>query len=455
MSLLSTSTVEASPFRHWFDTVQWPASGLGAFEEWPAPLSTLAELALATKTPVFIAWGDELRLVYNEAYTEILGDRHPHALGQPLPQVWPEIWDAIRPLVQRALSGESMYFQNVEFVVHRDGARQQAWFSFSYTPIRDAAGAVRGIYCALAETTRQVLLEQGRTETLDRLRQLFDRAPGFMAVTRGPDHLVELLNDACKQLIGRTDVAGLPVREAVPELADQVYLDLFNQVYATGEAYVGKQMAVYFQPPGQPRALRYVDFVFQPITAPDGRVGGVFVQGIDVTEQRLAEDQLRRSEVNALQLAVEMESYARRLDALLDAAPVGILYADADGRLEMVNPAIREAWGPIPETRSIEDYAQFKAWWADGSARHGQPLAPDDWPLARALRGEENVRTIIEVEPFDAPGRRRTVKLQAKPMRAQDGAIVGGVVAEMDVTELRRAEEALARHRDGRRSWTA
>ncbi|MFC0679850.1 PAS domain S-box protein [Lysobacter korlensis] len=428
----------------WFRHGPWADSPLGPRESWPQPLITLTDLALGSKTPTLIVWGPELCMVYNHAYSRILGDRHPAALGRPLPDVWSEIWDAIQPLVYRSLAGEALYFENERFLIRRDGVEQEAWFNFSYTPVHDETGAVAGIYCALTETTNEVRAERDRADSFARLQQLFRQAPGFMAVTSGPGHMLELANESCMRLVGRTDLAGKRVSEAIPELADQVYLQLFDQVYATGEAFVGRRMPVHLQPPGERSPmLRYVDFVFQPITDSTGSVTGVFVQGTDVTEHHHLEDQLRHSEVQALDLALESEMHARRLDALLEAAPVGIIYADANGRLEVVNAAIRKMWGNHPDATDVSEYHRWKAWWADGSERDGQPVGPDEWPITRVLRGEEEVSAIIEIEPFGRPGERRTAQVHARPVRTHDGALVGAVVAEMDITDQVRMQARL------------
>lgn len=138
-----------------------------------------------------------------------------------------------------------------------------------------------------------------------RLRSMFDQAPGFIAILRGPDHIYELVNQAYCQLVGRLDLLGRPVGEVFPELVNQGYLDLLNHVYATGKPFVGHQRQIRFQPsPDVPELERYVDFVYQPLVEPDGKVSGIFLQGQDVTEQHNMQEALRRSE-ERWKLAIE------------------------------------------------------------------------------------------------------------------------------------------------------
>jgi two-component sensor histidine kinase len=128
----------------------------------------------------------------------------------------------------------------------------------------------------------------------ERLRRLFQQAPGFMCVLRGPDHRFDLANDAYLQLIGDRDVAGKPLLEALPELAGQGFVELLDRVYRTGEPFVGHGMRLMVQrTPGAPLEEAFCDFIYQPILDEDGRVSGIFVQGSDVTDRVRAMDRQR------------------------------------------------------------------------------------------------------------------------------------------------------------------
>ncbi|CAN5346071.1 hypothetical protein BH10PSE16_BH10PSE16_13070 [soil metagenome] len=415
----------------------WSTSRLGSPSSWPQSLKTVTSLMLHSKTPAFLVWGSNLSLLYNDAYLDILRQKHPEALGQPLYEVWPEIRKDIEPLVNRTLAGEPLYFENAPFTLRRSGRDEQAWFSFSYTPVDGPNGTVAGLYCSLTETTAQVLAEQDRQAENRRLYSLFEQAPSFMAVVREPSHVYELANSAYLRLVGRQDLVGKPVRDVFQETQEQDYPALLDGVYTTGKPFVGNRMPITFarQADGPPER-RFVDFVFQPMTGPDGKVNGVFIEGNDVTEHARAEDELRESKRSALQAA-------RHLDAVLQAAPVGITMVDAQGKAVRVNPANRQLWGAHPVLQGVEDYGDWKGWWADGSARHGHRLKPQEWALARALRGEEAPRDTVEIEPFGEPGIRRTILNCGAPVRDSDGAIIGSVVAQMDITDQVSIEAAL------------
>ena len=138
----------------------WSTSSLGAPETWPQSLRSVVGLLLGSKFPMFVAWGDELGFLYNDAYAEILGSKHPAALGAAFRDIWSEIWSDISPLIDAALAGEATYHEDLPLVMNRRGYDEQTWFTFSYSPVHDESGKIAGMFCAVAETTGEVLAEQ-------------------------------------------------------------------------------------------------------------------------------------------------------------------------------------------------------------------------------------------------------------------------------------------------------
>jgi PAS domain S-box-containing protein len=400
--------------------LDWSGSPLGPPSAWPEALKTAAGIMLSSKFPMFLAWGPELGFLYNDAYVDVLGAKHP-ALGRPFREIWSEIWADIGPLVDRALAGEATYWENLPLVMRRKGYEEQTWFTFSYSPLRDGDGTIRGMYCACVETTDTVLAERRRIDEADRLRLLFDKAPGFMAVVRGPDHVFELANDSYVRLVGRGDLVGRTVREALPEVAGQGFIDLLDEVFRAAQPYTGRSIEVDLRPrPQGPVERRWLDFVFQPIVDADGHVSGIFVQGHDLTDRHNADLQLRESE--------------QRFRLIADSAPIPMWVTRLDQKRSFVNRAYVDFLGVSYEEALDYDWRQR--------------IHPDDMArmLAESVAGEASLQPFsLEARYLDAAGDYRWLRSQSQPRLGPNGEHEGFIGVAYDVTESKAAEAALER----------
>ncbi|MBK4737332.1 hybrid sensor histidine kinase/response regulator [Noviherbaspirillum pedocola] len=403
----------------------WVQSPLGSPASWPQSLRTVVGLLLHSKFPMFVAWGPELSCLYNDPHTEILGTKHPAALGLRLQDIWAEIWDDIHPIVVQAMQGNATYHENLPLTVLRRGAPEQAWFTFSYSPVHDESGKVAGMFCAVVETTDQVLGERHRVEELVRLRQLVQKAPGFIAVLREPSHVFEIANDAYLQLIGHRDIIGKPVQEALPELEGQGFFEILDRVYATGEPFIGRELPAMLQRQPEGRLeQRFVSFVYQPTIDHRGNVSGIFVEGSDVTETVRAHQALRESE--------------QRLRQLANTIPQLAWMANPDGWIHWYNDRWYEYTGTSPE--------EMAGWgWQKVHHPNTLPAVMEQWKTAIAS-GE-----IFEASfPLRAAnGEYRTFMTRAAPLRDTAGNIVQWFGANTDVTPIEQAQHELreANHR--------
>ncbi|HEY8381333.1 MAG TPA: PAS domain-containing protein, partial [Microvirga sp.] len=251
---------------------------------------------LTSNQAMFIAWGTERTLLYNDAYAEILASKHPAALGRDLLQVWHEIRDGLAPIVERTYAGHAVHMDDIQWTMHRRGYPEETHFSFFYAPVRDEAGAVAGLFCACAETTEKVFAERRVAAETLRQRRLFEQAPGFICILTGPDHVFEFTNAACRRVFGERDFDGNAVRDVFPELEGQGFYELLDQVYTTGERFVAHQTPIQIKPPSGETEERFLDFIYEPIKDQDGRVTGIFCEGFDVTEAHQTSVILRESE---------------------------------------------------------------------------------------------------------------------------------------------------------------
>ncbi|MDO9017272.1 MAG: PAS domain-containing protein [Deltaproteobacteria bacterium] len=127
-----------------------------------------------------------------------------------------------------------------------------------------------------------------------RLGNLLQNAPAFIAVLRGPQHVFELVNEAFYDLVGTRDLLGRPLAEAMPEVMAQGFGQILDGVLATGEPFVGTGLPVVVRRgPGEATETRFVNFVYQALVEEDGSRSGVFIHGIDVTDETLVQRRVR------------------------------------------------------------------------------------------------------------------------------------------------------------------
>ncbi len=263
----------------------WSGSPLGLPQQWPQPLRSVVSLMLGSPFPMFVAWGLALHTLYNDAYGEIMGAKHPAGIGAPFLDIWHEIRSDLEPLVGRAMGGEAFFMENLPLRMRRRGYEEDTWFTFSWSPVLGDSGTVDGFFCACTETTGMVLAERHQRAEQERLQLLFSQAPGFVAIMRGANHVFEIANQTYLQLTGFRDVIGKPLAEALPEVVEQGFLALLDGVFRTGEPYVGRSVQVMIKRERDaPPSEAYLDFVFQPLRDAAGVINGVFVQGHEVTE---------------------------------------------------------------------------------------------------------------------------------------------------------------------------
>ncbi|MBB3221842.1 hybrid sensor histidine kinase/response regulator [Pseudoduganella umbonata] len=354
----------------------------------------------------------------------------------------------LRASLQRVLQdrcADTMAVQRYRIPVATPGGtrvEERDWSAVN-TPVFDAAGGISHIslWFGASDLHDRKMAEAALRKSEERYRSLFESIDeGFCIIRmvfdeRGHpvDYVFCATNPSFRHQTGLVDAVGRSMRELAPE-HESHWFDIYGRVATTGEP-------LRFE--NQARALdRWFDVFAFRIEEDDGpRVALLFK---DITEQKRMTETLRRSESAAIESARQAESERYRLDALLQAAPVGIVVSDAKGAILLANAAHRQLWGERqPGATDVDQFDAWKGWWADHSERHGRLLGPREWTTARILDGEQHPRDLVTIESFDVPPVRRTVLITGAPVRDREGAIVGAVVAQMDISDRIKAEDAL------------
>jgi signal transduction histidine kinase/serine phosphatase RsbU (regulator of sigma subunit)/DNA-binding NarL/FixJ family response regulator len=145
-----------------FAEFDWAAHPLGRPGNWSPEVRAAVAVTLTSRFPIVLWLGPtDLFLIYNDAYAQILGDKHPAALGRPAKQVWWEIWEAIGPMLAGVVAtGKATWSDDLMLPLVTGGRPQERYFTFTYSPIIGGDGAVTAIFCAVIETTERVLSER-------------------------------------------------------------------------------------------------------------------------------------------------------------------------------------------------------------------------------------------------------------------------------------------------------
>lgn len=265
----------------------WANSSLGRPHEWPQPLKTLVGVLLAADQPMFIGWGPDHILLYNDGYAPMLAGRHPDALGRPFFEVWPEVTEELTPLFDAVGRGEPVHMADLALELDRPGLRREAHFAFSYTPVHSEAGGVAGLFCACTETTERVFADRESSAARDRL---FDMTRDLFGVATF-DGRLKTLNPAWASILGRSH----------DELTSRPFADIIHpDDLTTTEGVIETLMR------GDPvhqfhvRLLKSdgTPIAFAWSAVPDTALGSdiFYTVGRDITEDRNREEMLRQSQ---------------------------------------------------------------------------------------------------------------------------------------------------------------
>jgi len=426
----------------------WAQTPLGPIEAWPPTLRTAAELLLAARQPVYVAWRPDLTSLYNDGYIPILGAKHPGGLGTPYADLFAEIWDEYRPLTEAVLAGEAQYFVDRPAPLAGRGAdRPLSYFTFSWTPLRDATGRVAGFYCAATETTETVRAEAALRASEEKYRTLFIAMDqGFCiierveaAAGRPSDFRYLTANPAFERHTGMRDVVGKTIRALVPDAEDSI-MDVYDEVARTGqprrfEAYVAA-----------------LDLWMEAEAVPTQTSGQIAVLFSNVSDRKRAEAALRASE--------ERQAFLLRLsDALRPLADPVAIQETATHILGAHLAVDRTYYVEIDDARQVAVVARDYVQGAAPSLVGEHPLTPFGSMLAVIRAGRTFVATDAETDPAlqadRADYRAWSLRAFVSVPLVKDGALVAAMCVTGAAPRQWAEEEVALVAETAERTWAA
>ncbi|WP_437351108.1 response regulator [Neorhizobium petrolearium] len=416
---------------HLIAAFDWAATTLGPIGDWPQSLKTVVNLILQSPVPIVTLWNDDGVMIYNDAYSSFAGGRHPDLLGSKVREGWPEVADFNDNVMKVGLAGGTLAYKDQELTLHRSGVPEQVWMNLDYSPIYNESGRPFGVMAVVVETTAKVRAERRLLGEQERLKQMFEQTPGFMAMVSGPGHVFEMANAAYMRLVGKRELLGRPIREALPEVVDQEFPDLLDEVRKSGLSHVGKARSVTLaRHSGRPPEERFVDFVFQPILDDNRRTTGIFIQGNDVTDQKRAETALRK-ETRHLEV---LNRLGADLSAELDLEKVVQMTTDAG--VELTGAQFGAFFYNVHDERG-ESYMLYSLSGRPRSAFENFPMPRNTAVFAPTFKGEGVIRSddILSDPRYgrNAPyhgmpkGHLPVRSYLAVPVVSRSGEVIGGL----------------------------
>lgn len=314
----------------------WAATPLGNAGNWPVELKNTLRLMLDAPIAMCIMWGKEYIQFYNDPFIPSFGQtRHPSAMGQPVKNT-SQRWPVVEALFEKVMSGESIYHKDSKLLVDKKGYYEECYFDVSYIPIFLEDGTVGGIQSIALETTDKVNAVQNIQESEARFRSLIEEAPVATALFVGKNMVIELANEKIIDIWGKgKSVLGKPLDEALPELKDQSFLEILDNVFTTGKSFEAKALLCELVVGGKLTPF-YFDFTYKAVRSASGEIYGVMDMAVDVTQEVIAKRKIEKSQQELL--------------ALFKDSPIGIAMIAADGLVfSMVNKFYSSLTGRNPE----------------------------------------------------------------------------------------------------------
>ncbi len=312
----------------------WETTSLGAPDTWPQSLRTTLSIVLNSRFPMYVFWGVDYTGFYNDAYRVSLGNdgKHPLILGMKGKEAWPEIWDTIQPLLISVSSGKgATWSENQLIPIYRNGEIEEAYWTFSYSPVKDEMGDINGILVTCSETTNNVNTMKNLEESENEL-QFAMNAAELCTWDYNPITNKFKSNDRLKEWFGLPLQDEIQLNDAMTAILEQDQQRVSEEIvtalnYDSGGKYDiiytinNKQM-------NQTRIVRAVGRSWFNEKKIAYRFNGILQ---DITEDKIAQQKIQESE--------------KKFRNLVKNVPIGIAIISAkDYEVNLINDKALDIW---------------------------------------------------------------------------------------------------------------
>ncbi|SEL99159.1 PAS domain S-box-containing protein [Xaviernesmea oryzae] len=395
----------------------WSSTRLGAIETWPQSVKTTLSLILRSPVAIVTLWTEDGVMIYNDAYSEFAGARHPALLGSRVREGWPEVADFNDHVMKEGLAGRTLSFKDQALVLNRAGRPGQAWMNLDYSPILAEDGRPIGVMAVVVETTPKMMAERRLAESAHHAKQVLDGAIDYAIIALDIEGRITRWNEGARRILGwreeeaigqpaglfftpEDNEGGRPAREMAEALEHGMANNERWHIRFSGERF-------------------WASGEMMPIRDEAGKAIGFVKVLRDRTSEHLTQSRLREVE--------------RRLRRAQEVGGVGLFSIDAADDVMQVTGQFCRIFG-LPEADSVsvnvvealivpEDREVAST---SDSRRQGSAPLQVEYRIVKADTGEE--RVVARRGEFERDG---------------DGKILRLVGVVQDVTERRRAQREL------------
>lgn len=414
----------------------WAATPLGPISAWPQSLISILGFVIGSRVPLVLLWGDDGIMLYNDAYAEFAGQRHPALLGSKVREGWEEVADFNDNVMRVGLAGGTLEYRGLELTLVRNGKPESAWLDLDYSPVFDDAGKPAGVLAVVVEVTDRKRSEAALLESEAQFSVFAQIMPNQAWAARADGYIYWLNEQAYRYsgaapgtMLGQTAWAELVHADDLPEAAAR-----WAAALASGDPYETE-----FRVRRHDGVYRWFLTRAQPVRGPDGAILGWVGTNTDVHDRLEAEAELRTAnETLEEQVAIrtaEVQAKEARLRAVFETSFSLQCLLDAGGHVLDANATALKA-----VDCTLDDLVGRQFWdtpWFAATAGTGDLMRD---AVARARAGEAAQQQLYLNLPV---GGWRWFDLMMRPIREIDGRVVAIASEAVETTERRKAEEAL------------
>ncbi len=370
---------------------------------------------------VYVLDADHRFRYANRALLKVWGTTLQHVLGKNFHELgYPQdIDERVSRQLRQVIETKEPLREESDFTTGGGDLRR---YEYIFTPVLTDAQEVEAIVGMSHDITESYTAEKQGEADRRRWREMLSQAPAAIAVLRGPNHRFEWCNDDYLRLVGRTAefVIGKPVRDAIPEVESQIYIQLLDEVYRTGRPFTGRELLVSLDRGGAVLTNLYVNFAYLATRNVAGEIDGIFVHAVDVTDMVVARKQVEESE--------------KQFRTLAETIPHLAWMADETGYIFWYN----RRWYDYTGTT----HAEMEGW--------GWQKVHDPSVLPEAMRiwtaGIATGTPVDLILPLRAAnGEFRPFLTRVEPVKDSEGRVVRWFGTNTDITEQQKVQEELRR----------